>query len=325
MTYSEPGRIHETPYGILHLDFSPTESTLFATATSIGQVTFFHIFFHEKIDIVAARTLSICDQSTLILHLDWRHGLDEPSQLALALSDGRVAKVTLDSGSNWVRFVQAHSLETWYVAWPNLSPIRIFSGGDDSCLCMTYAACEEDDYLADDGPENPQGTAVCKPMDGPHAVDKRIHSAGVTAILPLGHQEGRSVILTGSYDEHLRILRLKANNTKWDVVFEIALGGGVWRVNPLHEELQEQVAIEKGWKSTLIVSCAHAGPKILQLSYAGEDEWSARIIAQLLEHQSMNYASKATTLESYNRSSLKSVVSTSFYDGKICLWHIKGC
>ena len=325
MTHSEPSHVHETPYGILHLDFAPTDSSLFATATSIGQVTFFHISFHEKIDIVAARILSICDQSTLILHLDWRHRLDGPSQLALALSDGRIAMVTLDSGSNCVRFVQAHGLETWYVAWQNHMPVKIFSGGDDSCLCMTCDACEEDEYIADDGQEEDQGNAACKPVLVPDVVDKRIHSAGVTAILPLGHQEGRSVILTGSYDEHLRILKLKANNAKWDVVLEIALGGGVWRVSPLHEGFQEQVAIEQGWKSTFIVSCAHAGPKILQLSYAGEDEWSARTVAQFLEHESMNYASKATSLEGYNGSSLKSVVSTSFYDGKICLWHIEGC
>lgn len=295
----------------MHLEFSSVELDLFAVATSIGQVTLFRITLSEHVEFKPIRVLPICCNTTLILHLNWSQGLSGQSDLALALSDGCIAVVAIGAETHRIRFVRAHSLETWYVAWQRHFPKTLFSGGDDSCLCVT-----------EDGFQDKENPVHADEDEGNHSypltIDKRTHTAGVTVVFSLGHHEDESVILTGSYDEHMRVLKQSPKKASWDTVLEVALGGGVWRISPLLRHIQHPEAIERGWESSFVVSCMHAGPKIVSVAYSGE-AWSAKVIAQFSEHESMNYASEATTFQA-TRS--VSIVSTSFYDKKVCLWHL---
>lgn len=64
--------------------------------------------------------------------------------------------------------------------------------------------------------------------------DRRTHGAGVTAILPLANEE--NVTVTGSYDDRIRVLFTPQVGRK-QMLAEQDLGGGVWRLKMLREEV----------------------------------------------------------------------------------------
>lgn len=98
-----------------------------------------------------------------------------------------------------------HELEAWTAAFSPAS-MGLFSGGDDCALR----------YLRPN-----------EAMDGVEAAwqDKRIHGAGVTAILPLNDE----LVVTGSYDDHVRLIFAPQIGRK-QVLAERNLEGGVWRL-----------------------------------------------------------------------------------------------
>lgn len=98
-----------------------------------------------------------------------------------------------------------HELEAWTAAFSPTSA-GLFSGGDDCALR----------YL------KPNETG-----DGIEASwqDKRLHEAGVTAILPLSDD----MIVTGSYDDHVRLIYAPTVGRR-QVLADLNLDGGVWRL-----------------------------------------------------------------------------------------------
>lgn len=66
--------------------------------------------------------------------------------------------------------------------------------------------------------------------------DRKAHGAGVTAILPLVGED--DVTVTGSYDDRIRVLGTPLVGRK-QVLAEEDLGGGVWRLKMLREEVGE--------------------------------------------------------------------------------------
>ena len=67
----------------------------------------------------------------------------------------------------------------------------------------------------------------------------------------------------------------------------------------------------------------HAGARILEVRREEGGEWHIDVMAKFVEHGSMNYASTARA--SYDAAGAKSfiIVSTSFYDKKLCVWEAK--
>jgi len=61
----------------------------------------------------------------------------------------------------------------------------------------------------------------------------------------------------------------------------------------------------------------HAGTRILQLHRDENEDWSFEVLGRFEEHQSMNYGSDVQP----GKGTMKSIVSTSFYDKLLCLWH----
>lgn len=165
----------------------------------------------------------IADPSTLVLYLRWHPS--RADALGVTLSDGRVCLCESTPNSDnalWsedaaVRMsdVHNHSLEAWILAFNHhaLSDApQILSGGDDIVLQCSHTPTSDD-------------TAQLLWQD------RKLHQAGVTAILPLSE----SLILTGSYDDHIRLLSCPSVGRR-KCLAELDLGGGVWRLQVLLQE-----------------------------------------------------------------------------------------
>jgi diphthamide biosynthesis protein 7 len=159
------------------------------------------------------------------------------------------------------------------------------------------------------------------------------HTAGVTSILPLpipldhGLTSGSPLLLTGSYDESLRVYHAAGRGR---VVAEEGLGGGVWRLQLL--DTTTTTAGGETWTFLVLASCMHGGTRVVRVVVSagdGEEDVSAEIevLAEFTEHESMNYASGVWGLDLQRRavdeSSEMKVVSSSFYDKRVCVWSVK--
>lgn len=167
----------------------------------------------------------------------------------------------------------------------------------------------------------------------------RGHEAGVTAILPLplGTEAGKDLLVTGSYDDHVRVFAVHDyrpdQNTRPKALAEKNLGGGVWRLKFLDRESEKVEGGHRVFK--VLASCMHAGARILEIEGDKEGEWTIKVLARFEEHESMNYGSdvqpvkrrgwrglQKEELEEDRKVKARNVVSTSFYDRRLCVWKV---
>lgn len=309
-----------TPFAVLDLHFSTFESHVFAIATSNGSVGLYSLESdHEKnIFMKSLSSLQVTDPSFLVLSLAWNPSPARPSTMAVSLSSGQVRILDYKTLDNTLRTIQSHSLEAWTVAWSaiscNVESCILYSGGDDSTLCK-HSEVGLRSILEKDG----------KPLvDEVHqstSFDAKTHSAGVTAILPIAMGiAGEEILLTGSYDEYLRILIPIGTGRRSKVLAEKRLGGGVWRLKLLGADQ----SIEDGeLELKVLASCMHAGARVVEIRRSKEQEWAVRILACFEEHESMNYASDTSVEVSKDGLRSATYTSTSFYDRKLCIWKIE--
>ena len=229
------------------------------------------------------------------------------------MSNGKVVTLSLNSDKDSLCSVQAHDLEAWYVTWDESSPSILFSGGDDSALCVHASVSD-----------NPRGDKIH--LERSHdqveiqitrlSKNSKIHGAGVTAVLPLGKSEaGETMIATGSYDERLRLLTCNNQSGKYQLEAQAQMGGGVWRISLI--DRPTQIARDSTFR--ILASCMHAGPRIVELHLSPEGDWLMKILARFSGHESMNYASGVLRDEEPGMN----IVSGSFYDQKLCLWRFE--
>ncbi|USW55947.1 Putative WD40/YVTN repeat-like-containing domain superfamily [Septoria linicola] len=191
---------------------------LLAVATSTGLLAFYRL--QESSDIAQQPQLvlscikQITDDKTLVLSLTWHP--HRPHVLAVTLSDGRVCLCTSSSTTSgnddavgcWsqnavisMQDAHEHELEAWIVSFmPETA--KVLSGGDDMILQCSH---------------------ITEELEGQYErlwQDRKLHEAGVTAILPLSD----SLAVTGSYDDHIRLLSLPAIGRR-KVLAELNLGG----------------------------------------------------------------------------------------------------
>lgn len=239
------------------------------------------------------------------------------SRIAVSLSNGDVAIIAfaVNLQSHQILWQSnVHPLEVWTVAYSPQTredlPCFLYSGGDDSALCIRRLV-RHDAGLSYD----------------PVARDSKSHGAGVTTILPLpiaGNTDG-DLLLTGSYDEYLRVYD---TGNRPHVVAEKKLGGGVWKLKLMSFPEPRKASADGMARSaevsiTVLASCMHAGVRVLRVTRDAEGRWSIEVLATFEEHESMNYASDV-------QPSLKTAdgedtdgficVSTSFYDRRLCVW-----
>lgn len=260
-----------TDFAILDIQWTPHSELvgddLLAVATSTGILAFYRLQQQqEQPKLVLSHVQHITDDdTTLVLSLTW-HPV-RPGVLGLTLSDGRVCVCTSmgtrsgsGSGSTeeddtaaglWsqdaavsLQDVHEHELEAWMM---NFTPesLNVLSGGDDMVLQCSHVADDDDDNDDDDESEaeeeeEQKGDEV---EDEQHMQktnknktnllwqNRKLHHAGITAILPLSE----TLIITGSYDDHIRLLQLPKipGDTRPKLLAELNLGGGVWRLKLL--------------------------------------------------------------------------------------------
>lgn len=334
------------------MHFSPYQQDIFAVATSTGTIEIYalNIKIDPRIELLQA--MQPFPASILVLSLAWHPSPLLPSTLAVSLSDGSVA--ILDYASFFIRIqsFEAHSLEVWTVAWSASlgSPdCVLYSGGDDSRLCtipldmpaLVRAATQKNSQESV-AAASTSSTAV--QLDAAESAGRgeeenpklpsnistenfffnsKVHGAGVTAILPIQclTEADPETILTGSYDEYIRVL-VPEPNRKWKVAAEQRLGGGVWRLKLLCKDSDPSATPQTRFK--VLASCMHAGSRILEVCRQSDKQWTIAVLARFEEHESMNYASDATRLVDivHSNSQTTTVVSTSFYDRRLCVWNI---
>jgi diphthamide biosynthesis protein 7 len=147
--------------------------------------------------------------------------------------------------------------------------------------------------------------------------DKKTHGAGVTAILPLENIHQEDIAVTGSYDDHIRLIHAPLTG-KRTVLADLDLGGGVWRLKRLARVPSDEKPDDANVVATLLASCMHAGARVLNVTKEPNAEWRLQIIAKFEEHKSMNYGSDCQPF--LTADGQRTFVTTSFYDRLLCLW-----
>ena len=221
------------PYAVLDLRFARFKTGVFAIATSKGQVCLWTISQAGTGPIEHIWSHQVFPESSLALSLAWSR-LTRSYAIAASSSDGRIAIFNSkhEPPTDYVE-TAAHSLEAWTVAWTTSEGYdfrpELYSGGDDSALCRHdlsfWPVSDIDNFPSDINHEYEfQGTLR----------DRKTHMAGVTAILPLQPIfHGEQLLLTGSYDEYLRLLLPIDGSSTPKLMAERRLGGGVWRLEIL--------------------------------------------------------------------------------------------
>ncbi|CAI6340965.1 unnamed protein product [Periconia digitata] len=310
-----------TPYAVLDIHFAPKGHSqfLFGVASSTGSVGLYRLTeprSHAMPEIVHLHTINVAHPGTLVTAFIWHPKITISSEAnlvaCLSLTDGTIAmeeisplSATADRNS---QTVGSHDLEAWTVALTH-DGMGLFSGGDDSVLGFWNLVRHTEQLCP-----GALGLGVAESVEWK---DRKIHGAGVTSILPLKTADTESLIITGSYDDRIRLLHVSAMGRR-RVLAEEDLGGGVWRLKQLNESDDVSPITQETCKPVLVLaSCMHAGARILKLSHDG-GEWHFEVLAKFEEHKSMNYGSDCQpSLDELDR---RTFITTSFYDRLLCLW-----
>ncbi|EKJ67549.1 hypothetical protein NXS19_010263 [Fusarium pseudograminearum] len=311
------------PSAILDLRFHPAKDkqNILAVVSSTGTLAVFKLDSAQNssapLQHISTSRCEDIDEDTLFLQCNWHPEI--PNVIGVTTSTSSARLLHLDEEyciEDYTELDIANLLEAWCIAFSSgtvasaddKTQVTAYCGGDDSIL--RYTSCVWD-------PNNFES-----PCEEPHSpiIIKGAHDAGVTAILPLPlftKNNGR-VVVTGSYDDNLRVfiihdLHETYGMKKVELVLEENMGGGVWRL--------DLVNIQKGTDSTkirILASCMHAGARLVDLEVKQEQDWSCKVLARFEEHKSMNYGSDFVRSDQARESLW--CVSTSFYDKLLCFW-----
>lgn len=240
---------------------------------------------------------------------------------------------------------QSFDLEAWTVLSlpvPSQDSLLVLSGGDDSQLLISRVGV----------PNRPTSNLDLDTITTKQFLtDKRSHTAGVVTICSLGtispqaaadpfqsESSSSTLILTGSYDETLRLFILTPPSATdprctFKLLGDLQIGGGVWRITLLDQYPRKSASgLLEGLDYILLVAGHTAGVFIVRLSatrfehdsddrtIAEENGWNYafKVEKTFTEHDSLVYAVAAKRDE--EKPWKWRVVSTSFYDKKICNW-----
>lgn len=330
------------------LHFHPEDHELLAITSSVGSVALFKVTSQgssSDLEIKHIWTHPVHeDPSTPALFLAWtpRNWLsDSRDGFAATFSDGRTSIFGTSPGKDSQitdensiaelgSFDARQTIEVWFVALAayennvgDETTARIpflFTGNDFGSL---HTRRFNVDAVSGDASQDDEHT-VLPPLLLDHDDRARHHFAGVTSILPVPFPliDDAPILLTGSYDEYLRVYH---TTPRGNTLAEVCLGGGVWRLQLLRTE---KVAASNNdgseWRFLVLASCMHAGTRVVRVTWRGQDGndgWEMEVLAEFTEHESMNYASDAWRGAQQDGSLV--CVSSSFYDRRVCLWRAK--
>lgn len=326
------------PSAVLDLHFQHTEGRrdVFAVASSTATLAIYRLSPSRSANLLESiGTIRIpgIEKDVLFLACAWHPNI--PDLIAVSTSTGRVHIVSLlqtgAPGGVPIHPVIVHDLEAWTVAFQpfvcrpgdgsgsgesnrynqeadNTLAVTLYSGGDDSKLRYTSCAVNSpsvprDDLLA----ETSLGTCILKG-----------HEAGVTAILPLPLEvsDGGKIVITGSYDDHIRVYSIRSPSDTGGARQARCLtcknlGGGVWRLKLIRQQAPD---MDDCWQLRVLASCMHAGVRVVDIHGDTSGNCQISVVSRFEEHKSMNYGSDIQPGPS------PLCVSTSFYDKLLCLW-----
>jgi diphthamide biosynthesis protein 7 len=309
------------PSAILDLRFNrtATKASIMAVVSSTGSLAIFELDSKDSASPLRHIATSRCDdtgEDVLFLQCQWHPYKSDV--LAVTTSTGLARLVILNDKWEIAEFTDldiGNSLEAWCIefsppapeAHSHSDPITIYCGGDDSVL--RFISCKIGRGNLDQ---------LSSEQELPPATVNRLHGAGVTAILPLPlfGEDGGRMVLTGSYDDHVRLLSIHDLHQTYGLkrvtlLAEMNLEGGVWRL----DLVSEPGAVDTHLRIRILASCMYAGARLIEFRRDSEDEaWSCDILGRFEEHKSMNYAC------AYMPGAPRHCISTSFYDKLLCLW-----
>ncbi|KAF4554585.1 Diphthine methyltransferase-like protein [Elsinoe fawcettii] len=337
-------------------------------ATSVGSLLYYRVreerrlehpdFGPELLELDFVCDVKIFDPSILILDVQF-YG-ETPGILGVTTSNGGVYIVQVDAAltrgseasippqppsSVCISEIYRCSLEAWTLSFSSPGS-SVYFGSDDSILGTAFLLHEQDlkfiplpdpdlsELLATDPapvPCDPSAildTSVAQPVSN----TSRAHNAGVVAIWPL-HTDphgdrAKRIVLTGSYDDHIRVIRPQRSPAHRDLAV-LNLGGGVWRISHIESINNPDLNPPRRW--LILVACMHAGAKVVEVSCRDLEEatdgngpndggFEIREVASFTGHQSMCYGAVMVP----GRGRKRKVISTSFYDKLIAEWEFEG-
>ncbi|KAL8673544.1 MAG: hypothetical protein Q9168_002033 [Polycauliona sp. 1 TL-2023] len=323
------------PFAILDLRFSPLRPQDFAFATSVGTVGFGTLLSQryqstdalspQIIVTVSDKPIVVADPEVAVTSLaftpsDWRS-----SVIAVSMSDGSIALFDTEVPGHLSTRSKVHHLwntpiAAWVVAWFTKNEVSeretlLYTGGDDSALCR---------HTVDDMPIGGRNFSAPNPSVK-FERDSRIHSAGVTAMIGLCRaKDGAEYLLTGSYDESVRVICIHESNRAADVKAKEQLNGGVWQMKLFGQSFDSLDSVQTNFR--VLASCMHAGCKVIEVRRGAEDEWTIEILAEFMDAERINplyYASDVQLGSNGLELQDMTFVSTSFYDKKMWIWKVK--
>ncbi|EGP86949.1 uncharacterized protein MYCGRDRAFT_43113 [Zymoseptoria tritici IPO323] len=315
---------------------------LLATATSTGSVHFHTLASSSSeapAELQPISTHQLTDSTAeLCLYFAWHP--TRPDIFGATFNDGN-AKVYSTSYTSspaprneltihHIATLPSHSLETWFLSFSPTpasdNSSSVYTGGDDGLLLVSSLPLSHEPVL--------EAINLHTRIQ-----DRKSHQAGVTSILPLPASfsptasQRRELVLTGSYDDHIRLLSLPVpgQTGRVQVLAEMDLGGGVWRLSFLSSSTTKD---GEGEDVVILASCMHAGTRIVRLhrprqggvGVGEEGDWEFEVLARFEEHQSMNYGSDVQPVVGVGDGKgrrRRKIVSTSFYDRLLCVWDVE--
>jgi diphthamide biosynthesis protein 7 len=218
-----------------------------------------------------------------------------------------------------------HSDNAWCCTFASSN--TVFSGGDDSKVRLAFL----------DPPPYPASKKAT--FANPLTEDQSVlsgHDAGVTAILELPSPRSPNgfVLLTGSFDDHVRVYATHyhpplAPDKPPKALAKLKIGDGVWRLKFLNKPslLEDAVAgvIDSvtETKYRILASCMRKGVRILEITESSSGEWAINVLAKYCNHLSMNYASDVQPMPAKSppeQNQKRICVTTSFYDKILRIW-----
>lgn len=171
--------------------------------------------------------------------------------------------------------------------------------------------------------------------------NKRLHEAGIVSITNIGKHPilpaeqtskwanaSGTLILTGSYDEHIRLFLFATPTNaepmvKFEKLAELNLGGGVWRIISL-----DQYTTHEGneHEYILLIAGHFGGALIVRLSISRDDardsdwEYDFHIEKRFEGHGEEGLVYAVAGKQDKINARKWDVISASFYDKKICNW-----
>lgn len=275
--------------------FESQDEVSFITCHSTGCLNFW-VFNKLENKIIFKENIQVNDdENILITSLHIKESKNSSSLTILCTStDGSSAIVTVNnsSGEHSIQYIgETHDLECWTGEFGNNSLLEncFLTGGDDSTIKLfdTRQSLE---------------TSIWS--------NNRVHEAGVVAIkcnnLDSFNVGNLNTIITGSYDDHIRMfdlrmlgeaiypgkmlpLNIKSQN----------LNGGVWRLTNTNV------------KDELLVCCMYNGAKIIKIDFNNEEDSFCQTNFVKTGHDSMCYGADF-------KNGLKATCS--FYDKSLQIW-----